>query len=39
MCVIEMGSWVLELHQIDNNPSTFREFINKHGQGVHHLGF
>lgn len=39
MCVIEMGNWVLELHQIDNNSSTFREFINKHGQGVHHLGF
>ena len=39
MCVIEMGNWVLELHQIDENPSTFREFINKHGQGVHHLGF
>lgn len=39
MCVIDMGSWVLELHQIDNNPSTFREFVNKHGQGVHHLGF
>ena len=36
---IEMGSWVLELHQIDENPSTFREFINKHGNGVHHLGF
>ena len=39
MCVIDMGNWVLELHQIDENPSTFREFINKHGQGVHHLGF
>ena len=39
MCVIEMGDWVLELHQIDENPSTFREFLNKHGQGVHHLGF
>ena len=39
MCVIEMGNWVLELYQIDDNPSTFREFINKHGQGVHHLGF
>jgi len=39
MCVIEMGNWVLELHQIDENPSTFREFINKHGNGVHHLGF
>lgn len=39
MCVIEMGNWVLELHQVDQTPSTFREFINKHGQGVHHLGF
>ena len=39
MCVIEMGSWVLELHQVGEEPSTFREFINKHGNGVHHLGF
>jgi hypothetical protein len=39
MCVIDMGSWVLELHQVDKTPSTFREFVNKHGQGVHHLGF
>ena len=31
---IEMGNWVLELHQIDENPSTFCEFINKHGNGV-----
>ena len=39
MCVIEMGNWVLELHQVDGEPSTFREFQNKHGFGVHHLGF
>lgn len=39
MCVIEMGNWMLELHQVDGAPSTFREFLNKHGQGVHHLGF
>jgi len=39
MCVIDMGSWVLELHQVDETASTFREFMNKHGQGVHHLGF
>ena len=39
MCVIEMGNWVLELHQVDETPSTFREFQNKHGYGVHHLGF
>lgn len=39
MCVIEMGNWVLELHQVDGEPSTFREFLNKHGNGVHHIGF
>lgn len=39
MCVIDMGSWVLELHQVDDTPSTFREFQNRHGFGVHHLGF
>ncbi len=39
MCFIDMGNWVLELHQVDKTPSTFREFINKHGNGVHHLGF
>lgn len=39
MCVIDMGSWALELHQIDNTPSTFREFQDKHAFGVHHLGF
>ena len=39
MCVINMGGWALELHQIDNTPSTFREFQDKHAFGVHHLGF
>ena len=39
MCVFDMGNWVLELHQVDYTPSTFREFLSKHGQGVHHLGF
>ena len=39
MCVIEMNGWVLELHQVDNAPSTFREFQDKHAFGVHHLGF
>lgn len=39
MCVIEMGNWVLELHQVDKTPSTFREFQDKHGFGVHHIGF
>ena len=39
MCVFEMGDWVLELHQVDGTPSTFREFQDKHLFGVHHLGF
>lgn len=39
MCVIDMGDWLLELHQVDDAPSTFREFQDKHRFGVHHLGF
>jgi methylmalonyl-CoA/ethylmalonyl-CoA epimerase len=31
--------FVIELHETDQNPSTFREFLDAHGQGVHHLGF
>jgi len=31
--------FIIELHEPDENPSTFREFLNKHGNGVHHIGF
>lgn len=32
--------FMIELHQIlDDNPSTYNEFIHEHGYGVHHLGF
>ena len=32
--------FVIELHQLtDDCDSTFREFVRKHGYGVHHLGF
>jgi len=31
--------FAIELHEPDENPSTFREFLNKHGNGVHHIGF
>lgn len=31
--------FVIELHEADRNPSTFREFRDTHGQGVHHIGF
>ena len=39
MAVIEANGFVIELIEPDENPSTFREFLDKHGQGVHHLGF
>ena len=31
--------FIVELHEPDRNPSTFREFLDKHGNGVHHVGF
>lgn len=30
---------VLELTECDEYPSTWKDFLEKHGQGVHHLGF
>ena len=40
LAVIEAPQgFIIELHQCDENDSTFREFVNKHGYGVHHLGF
>lgn len=41
LAVIEVpGSQVvIELNEPDDNPSTFREFLTAHGEGVHHLGF
>ena len=31
--------FVIELHEPDEHPSTFREFLDKHGNGVPHIGF
>ena len=39
MAIIKANGFVIELVEPDQNPSTFREFLNKHGSGVHHLGF
>ena len=39
MAVISAGSWVVELSQPTGGESTFQEFLDKHGEGVHHLGF
>ncbi len=39
VCNIEMDGFVIELHQVIGGPSSFQEFVEKHGYGVHHLGF
>ena len=39
VCDIPMGQFVIELHQPVEGESSFREFLEKHGNGVHHLGF
>jgi hypothetical protein len=31
--------FVIELHEPTGGESTFQEFLDKHGEGVHHLGF
>jgi catechol 2,3-dioxygenase-like lactoylglutathione lyase family enzyme len=38
--VIETGEgFVIELHEPLGGESTFQEFFDKHGNGVHHIGF
>ncbi len=39
VCDIDMGSFVIELHEPAGGPSSFQEFLEKHGNGVHHIGF
>ena len=39
VCNIDMGTFVLELHEAVGGESSFQEFADKHGNGVHHLGF
>jgi len=34
-----MNGFVLELQQPLGGDSTFHEFLKKHGNGVHHIGF
>ena len=38
-CDIQMDGWVLELHQPCGGQSSFQDFLDKHGNGVHHIGF
>lgn len=39
VCNIEMDGWMLELHQPCGGPSSFQDYLDKHGNGVHHIGF
>ena len=39
VAVFDMDNFVIELHQPAGGESSFQEFIEKHGNGVHHLGF
>ena len=39
VCNIEMDGWMLELHQSCGGQSSFQNFLDKHGPGVHHIGF
>ncbi|MDR1506492.1 MAG: VOC family protein [Treponema sp.] len=41
LCCIEARDrgFVVELHEATGGSSTFQEYVDKHGYGVHHLGF
>lgn len=39
VCNIEMDHFVIELHEPAGGESSFQEFLDKHGNGVHHIGF
>ena len=39
VCDIAMNGFVIELHQPIGGKSSFQEFLDKHGNGVHHLVF
>jgi methylmalonyl-CoA/ethylmalonyl-CoA epimerase len=34
-----IGNLKLEIIQPGNEPSPWKEFLDKHGEGIHHLGF
>lgn len=39
VCNIEMNGFVIELHEPAGGESSFQEFLDKYGNGVHHIGF
>ncbi|MBY9082010.1 VOC family protein [Paenibacillus sp. HN-1] len=39
LAFFDMGQLQIELIQPDEGPSTWREFLDKQGEGVHHIAF
>ena len=39
LAFFDFGQLQLELIEPDEKPSTWREFLNDHGEGVHHIAF
>lgn len=39
LAFFNMGSLDIELIEPDSEPSTWREFLDSHGEGVHHIAF
>lgn len=39
LAFFDMGSLQLELIEPDGHPSTWRDHLNEHGEGVHHIAF
>ena len=39
LAAIKTDKFLIELIEPGEGDSTFREFLDKHGQGVHHIGF
>lgn len=36
---IQMDGWLLELHEVVSGESSYKEFVEKHGYGLHHIAF
>jgi methylmalonyl-CoA/ethylmalonyl-CoA epimerase len=39
LAFFDMGSLQLELIEPDQHPSTWREYLDQHGEGPHHIAF
>ncbi|MFP4115072.1 MAG: VOC family protein [Spirochaetota bacterium] len=39
LAFMDFGSLQVELIEPDEHPSTWREFLEEHGEGIHHVAF